>query len=338
MCYKAEIQKKNEKRLQMKFKEDNVPVFIQEATVLRIASRAARLNTWAVVKHMLVWLIENKYVEKNSIGDIEPDDLNKVMPMQMMEYLEHLLNEEGIARTTFITKKNVLSSFFGKLKERHYVRDNVVALVDSSEFKQVKTNRKKVDKTPLPEEISEMVENISKKPDEFLRIRNLSILRILYGTGLRVSELVGLDIEDVFLKEEDLDDRHPRPYILVISKGNYDYTDEGKDIVFLTKDATEAFHIWFDYRSKMENINSKAVFVNKNGKRTSEKSIKDMFNHYSNGKLSPHMMRHGYTTRLRRESNDPVFVQEQGRWKSAAMMNERYDSGTARSIASLDNM
>ena len=49
--------------------------------------------------------------------------------------------------------------------------------------------------------------------------------------------MAGLDIRDVYLDEQYIDSRHPRPYILVISKGNYDYTDDGKDIVFLTKDA-----------------------------------------------------------------------------------------------------
>lgn len=338
MCYKAEMQKKNEEKLQKKFDQDNVPMFIQEAVILRIASRDARLNTWATVRNMLLWMIKQGYIKQNSISKIEEEDLNKIIPMQMMKYMEHLLNEEGIARTTFVTKKNILSSFWGKLQERHHVRDNIVALVDSSEFRQVKTNRQKTEKLPLEEEISEMTRNIESQPDAFLRIRNKCILRILYGTGLRISELVGLDMEDVVLDESKLNERNPRPYILVISKGNYDYTDNGKDRVFLTKDATDAFHILFELRCKMENVDNKAVFVTKSGNRINVQTVKDMFRYYSNGKLSPHMMRHGYTTRLRRESNDPVFVQEQGRWKSQAMMNERYDSGTARSISYLDNM
>lgn len=338
MCYKAEIQKKNEEKLQKKFDKDNVPMFIQEAVILRIASRDARLNAWATVRNMLLWMIERGFIKKNSISEIEEEDLNKIIPMQMMKYMEHLLNEEGIARTTFVTKKNILSSFWGKLQERHYVRDNVVALVDSSEFRQVKTNRQKMEKLPLEEEIAEMLKSIESQPDNFLRIRNKCILRILYGTGLRISELVGLDVEDVILDESKLDKRSPRPYILVISKGNYDYTDNGKDRVFLTKDATDAFHILFELRNNMENVDNDAVFVTKAGNRINVQTVKDMFRYYSHGKISPHMMRHGYTTRLRRESNDPVFVQEQGRWKSQAMMNERYDSGTARSISYLDNM
>ena len=51
-----------------------------------------------------------------------------------------------------------------------------------------------------------------------------------------------------------------------------------------------------------------------------------------------HMMRHEYTTVLQRESNDPTFVREQGRWKSNAMMNNVYDSGASRSASVLENM
>ena len=50
------------------------------------------------------------------------------------------------------------------------------------------------------------------------------------------------------------------------------------------------------------------------------------------------MMRHEYTTVLQRESNDPTFVREQGRWKSNAMMNNVYDSGASRSASVLENM
>lgn len=339
MCYKAELQKKNEEKLNEQFTQENVPMFIQEAVIMRISGRNTRLMVWHTVKEMLNWMISKGYIKKTSVGEIDESDLDHIMPMQMMWYFDYLLKEKGIARTTFVTNKNQLSSFFGKLKERHYVRDNIVTLVDSSEYKATKTNRKKTAKQPLPEDIEEMMERLKSRKNEFLRIRNLTIFRVLRGTGLRVSELVGLDMKDVYLDAKYLDARHPRPYILVISKGTYDYTDDGKDIVFLTKDAIEAFKEWFEFRSHLDNIQDEnAVFVNRDGSRTSDKTIKDMFKTHSDGKITPHMMRHEYTMQLQRESNDRTFVQEQGRWKSSMMMDTVYDSGTVRSIGALDNM
>ena len=202
----------------------------------------------------------------------------------------------------------------------------------SEEFKPAKTNRRKMAKMPLHEDIVEMIERINKKKDEFVRIRNLIVLRVLRGTGLRESELTGLDIDDVFLNEE-------HPYIFVISKGTYDYTDDGKDIVYLTKDATVAFNEWLEYRNTLTNIlDRNAVFLNKNGNRLTVWDIQNIFKTYSSGKLTAHMMRHEYTTILQRETNDSTFVREQGRWKSDSVMVSTYDSGVSRSLEKLANM
>ena len=338
MCYKADLQRKNEEKLQGKFAEDSVPMFIREAVVLRISSRQARLNAWATVKTMLLWMITKKYINKNNIGELTCEDLDAVIPMQMAEYLEFLLVEKRISKPTLVTKKNQLSSFWSKLKERHYVMDNIVALADSAEFKPAKTNRQKAVKQPLPEDIADMMENINHIKNDFLRIRNSCIIRVLRGTGLRKSELIGLDDQDIYLDEKYIDARHPRPYILVTSKGTYDYSDDGKDIVFLTKDATEALYEWYKLKNTLKNIATESVFVNRDGTRIGVKTLRKIFEKYGEDKITPHMMRHGYAMELQRESNDPVFVQEQGRWKSQAMLRNVYDSGATRSIGALDKM
>lgn len=80
----------------------------------------------------------------------------------------------------------------------------------------MKTNRIKMEKMPLYEDIQEMIEKINKKPDEFIRTRNMVVFRVLRGTGLRQSELANLDMKDVYLDDKYIDERHPRPYILVL--------------------------------------------------------------------------------------------------------------------------
>lgn len=331
MCYKEEVQRKNAEKLQRKFEEQNVPEFIQDFFP-RIASRSARINYWSTIKNMLLWLMENSFVKRENIGDIIPDDIKSLRPAKMISYFEYLKYDKKISLNTLSTQKNQLGSFWEYLKEEHYLDDNIVHMVKSEEFKPAKTNRMKMEKMPLHEDIEAMIEKILKKPDEFIRIRNIMVFRVLRGTGLRESELAGLDIDDVFLEED-------RPYILVISKGTYDYTDKGKDIVYLTKNAAVALTEWLEFRSTVDNIvNNNAVFLNKNGKRMNEDNIQSIFKTYSNGKITPHMMRHEYTTVLQRETNDPTFVQEQGRWKSDKVMKGSYDSGASRSLDKLANM
>lgn len=331
MCYKEEVQRKNAEKLQRKFDEESVPEFIQDFFP-RIASRVARINYWSTIKNMLMWLMKKDFIKINKLSDITPDDLKCLRPAKMISYFEYLRYEKEISLSTLSTQKNQLGSFWQYLKEEHYLDDNIVHMVKSEEFKPAKTNRRKMEKMPLHEDVEEMIGKILKKPDEFIRIRNIMVFRVLRGTGLRESELAGLDIDNVFLEEE-------HPYILVISKGTYDYTDKGKDIVYLTKDATAALVEWIDYRGSLNNtIDTKAVFLNKNGKRMNEDNIQNMFKTYSGGKLTPHMMRHEYTTVLQRETNDPTFVQEQGRWKSDKVMRSVYDSGASRSLGKLANM
>lgn len=331
MCYKQEVQKKNETKLKRAFEENHVPEFITDF-FSQIASRGARINYWITIRDSLLWLIEKKYIEKEKISDIKPDDLSAVRSPKLISYLEYLKYDKGISLNTLQTKKNQLGSFWEYLKQQKYVEINIIHSIKSEEFKPARTNRRKMAKMPLHEDIVEMIERINKKKDEFIKIRNLIILRVLRGTGLRESELAGLDIDNVFL-----DEKHP--YILVISKGTYQYDDDGKDIVYLTKDATAAFREWFEYRSTLTNIvDSNAVFLNKHGKRLNEKDIQCIFKNYSGGKLTAHMMRHEYTTILQRESGDPTFVQEQGRWKSQKVMTSTYDSGASRSLSVLENM
>lgn len=337
MCYKAEVQKKNEIKLEEIFKKENIPDFIQDY-FLSISSRAARLNYWITIRNLFNWLIEKEYIECKSVSEITPEILDKVKDSKVIRYMDYL-KESEIKLSTLNTKRNQLSSFWQWMKNHHYCKDNIIQMIKSSEYKPVKTNRMKMEKMPLYEDIQEMIEKINKKPDEFVRRRNIAVFRTLRGTGLRESELAGLDLKDVYLDEQYIDSRHPRPYILVISKGNYDYTDDGKDIVYLTKDAITALTEWLKYRETLNNIiDIDALFLNKNGKRMNEDNIKAMFRIYSKGKLTPHMMRHEYTTVLQRESNDPTFVREQGRWKSDIMMNNVYSSGASRSVNVLDNM
>lgn len=333
MCYKEELQIKNGQKLQKSLDEYNVPDFIQDY-FLTLASRAARINYWSTIKNMLLWMIDNNYVNKNDISDIAIEDLYYISRTKMIKYFEYLKYEEKINLQTLQTKKYQLSSFWENLN--HITKgkcQNVIKEIKSEEFKPAKTNRLKLQKMPTQNDIELMMERIGKKPDEFTRIRNLDIVRVLRGTGLRLSELVGLDIDDILLNGNT--ESKNCPCLYVISKGTYDYTDNGKDIVYLTQDATSAFHEWFEYRKKYAAnhsvIDKHAVFINKNGKRIAQHNIQRLFESYSEGKITPHMIRHEYITTLSQDY-DIAFVQEQARHKNASITVGTYDSGASKAL------
>ena len=114
MCYKAEVQKRNEEKLNKMLKNENVPDFIQDY-FLSISSRAARINYWTTIRNTLNWLIENKYMGCCSISEITQKDLDGVTDSKIIRYLDYL-KESGIRLNTLTTKKNQLSSFWQWLK------------------------------------------------------------------------------------------------------------------------------------------------------------------------------------------------------------------------------
>lgn len=326
MCYKDELQRKNATKLQRKFEEDDVPGFIRDY-FCNLNSEAGKLNYYSVIMGMLNWMLSHKRIKKNSIGEITRTDLDSLSKTDIIAYLETLLSD-GIAPSTINTKKNILSGFWSHLVDEEIVNKNIIYSIPKTKFKIKKKNNAKV---PLPEDVMEMIENIKKKKDDFVRERNLIVVRVLKGTGLRESELAGLDLSDLHLVCKN-------PYITVMGKGVY-YTQDAEP-VFVSKDAKLAFKEWLEIRRKVSNIvDENAVFINKNGKRLNEDNIKTIFKNYSKGRITPHMMRHLYATVLYQESgHDAAFVQEQLRHSNVNTTLGTYAAGDSRSYEILENM
>lgn len=298
MCYKDEVQKKNGDKLQRRFEEDSVPKFIQ-TYFINIKSKKGAINYYIAIKDLLLWLMDKKIIDKTSLKDITPEDFYEVESEDVTLYLDNK-EQSGMSPTTLGTRKNIFSSFWNYLKrtKKCPVKENIIADVS---YKGISSNNNLITKFPSETQLKNMEEKIVKKKDKFIRVRNLIILRVLKGTGLRESELAGLDINKLYLDEEI-------PYIKVLRKGAYREIEE-KD-VYLTGDAVSAIKVWLEYRSGLKNIiDMDAVFVNKNGKRLNENNIQDIFRAYGDG-MSPHMIRHWYATVMANTGN-LAFTQQQ---------------------------
>lgn len=326
MCYKDEKQKKNAEKLQRKFDKDKTPVFIRDY-FYNLNSEAGKINYYSIIISMLKWMIENNRIKKEFVSEITEQDINSLSKTDIIVYLEILINN-GTSPSTINTKKNVLSSFWSHLADEGICDRNIIHSIPKTKFKIKKKNNAKV---PLPEDMMGMIEKIKQKKDDFIRERNLVIVRVLKGTGLRESELAGLDLKDLHLEEN-------KPYITVMGKGVY-YTQDAESVL-VSKDAKLALEEWLEIRNKVENIiDNKAVFINKNGKRLSEDNIQAIFRNYSGGKITPHMMRHLYATVLYQESgHDAAFVQEQLRHSDVNTTLGTYAAGDSRSYEVLENM
>ena len=276
--------KKNELKLQKRFDDENIPLFIQRYFI-NISSKVGAINYWIAIRDLLLWLMEKKIINKDKLSDIVQNDFFEVESEDVTLYLRSK-EQVGMSPTTLETRKNIFSSFWKYLKRSNKcpVKQNII---ESVVYKGISSNNNLVKKLPSEDQLRAMEEKIIKKPDEFVRTRNLVILRVLKGSGIREAELAGLDISDVFLNED-------MPYIKIIGKGKYREIEARQ--VFLTGDATDAIVEWIEYRKVLDNIfDENALFLNKNGKRLTEDNIKAIFKNYGNG-ITCHQLRHYYAT------------------------------------------
>lgn len=327
MCYKNEVQKKNAEKLQRKFEEVNAPKFLRDY-FYTLNSEAGKLNNWSVIIGLLNWLIAEKRIDKDSIAELTEEDMQKITKTDIIIYLEELLKKEELKPSTIETKKNILSGFWKNLVDEDIVNKNIIRSIPKTKFKTKKKNNAKV---PLPEDLTEMIEKMKNKKDDFVRERNLIIVRVLKGTGIRESELAGLNLSNLHLDCE-------HPYIDVMGKGVY--YEEDIDPVLVSRDAKLALKEWLKIRETLDNIvDNNAVFLNKNGKRLNEHNIQDIFRIYSKGKITPHMMRHLYATILYQESgHDAALVQEQLRHADVNTTIGTYAASDSKSYDALENL
>jgi integrase/recombinase XerC len=130
--------------------------------------------------------------------------------------------------------------------------------------------------------------------------RDRAILELLYSSGLRLTELVDLDLGDV-----DAQDATVR----VTGKGNKDR------IVPVGRKALAALARWLKSRSELAPADETAMFVSNRGTRISQRSVQARVSHWAkqqgiDAKVFPHLFRHSFATHILESSHDLRGVQE----------------------------
>ena len=266
---------------------------------IKIDSKAGALNYLGVIVDLLNWFIKEKMIDKTNISDIEPSDFTDIMAEDITLYLK-TKEQNGMSPTTLETRKHIISSFWDYMSrvKGTEIKDGFFKDVT---YKGIPSGNNLTKKLPTEKQLNDMEEKIMWKKDIPVRNRNIAIFRVLRGTGIRESELAGLDLTDLHLDEE-------MPYITILGKGVY--REMQNRTVYLSGSALKALKEWLEYRNTLNNIiDTEAVFVNKNGTRTTERNIKKIFENYGNG-ITPHMMRHYYASVMNQNGN-LAFVQQQ---------------------------
>ena len=205
-----------------------------------------------------------------------------------------VLNEKKYARRTIARHISALRSFY-----KFLLREN---LVDYSPLAKVRSP--KLDK-PLPVFLDELeISELLQLPDEMpLGRRDAAALELLYATGCRVSELVGLTLERI-----DLTNR----FVLLLGKGNKER------IVPLGNTCCRVLKAYYVYRREImlkHNEEHEYVFVNSRGGILTDRSVRRILDKYISQlairkNVSPHTIRHTFATHLLEHGADLRSVQE----------------------------
>ncbi|HHN64982.1 MAG TPA: tyrosine recombinase XerC [Nitrospirae bacterium] len=197
---------------------------------------------------------------------------------------------DGKNKTTVSRQLATLRSFFRFLHREGYIRKNPARLIPNP-----KTERR----LPRFLTVDETFQLVEKPTDlGFLPIRNRAILELLYGCGLRVSELVTLSLDDINLREA-----------LIRVKGKR----RKERIVPMGSKAVEALKEYMIERSLLKK-ESTALFLNRSGRPLSDRSIRKIVRKYAIqiglSNVSPHTLRHSFATHLLQGGADLRTIQE----------------------------
>lgn len=198
---------------------------------------------------------------------------------------------EGMKASSLATRLSSLRSFFDFLILRGEMSANPA--------KGVSAPRKK---RPLPKnlDVDEVNQLLEVNEDDPLAIRDRAMMELMYGAGLRLAELVSVDVRDVQLRSGEL---------RVIGKG-----DKERKVPFSGM-ATEWVGKWLLVRGDLAAPGEPALFVSKLGTRISHRSVQKRMAEWGQKQsvashISPHKLRHSFATHMLESSNNLRAVQE----------------------------
>ncbi|MFL6246389.1 MAG: tyrosine recombinase XerC [Thermoanaerobaculia bacterium] len=219
-------------------------------------------------------------------------ELSRVDHLTVRSYLAHL-SRRKLARASVARHLSALRSFFKYLVREGAVEANPARTVATPK------REKHLPTVMQPSDVALLLE----QPDVSnpLGIRDAAFLELLYASGLRIGELVGIDIDDLELRAR---------LVKVHGKGSKE-----RIVPFGTK-AEAALRAWLAVRTELvPDVDEQAVFVNYRGKRITTRSVRRLFDTYLKqaalrAGISPHTMRHSFATHLLNAGADLRGIQE----------------------------
>lgn len=254
----------------------------------------------------------NPLYRDRSIKEFTLDDLDRVTALDIEEYIEYLKlykpadNEEYVSNGErgIKQKLSALRTFYAYYYKHELIKNNPTVLVEMPKLHEKEIIRLDADEVArLLDYIENCENNINPHQRAYYektKYRDIAIITLLLGTGIRVSELVGLDVEDIDFNNSG---------IKVFRKGGNEM------MVYYGPEVEKALDDYLEIRSGITPVagHEHALFYSSQRKRINVKTVENLVKKYSSQvtttkKITPHKLRSTYGTALYQETGDIYLV------------------------------
>ncbi len=258
--------------------------------------------------------VRNPLLKDVDITRITLQDLESLDPMDIEEYFEYLkyYTYDGQEYTNDVRgikrKFAALRSFYAYFQKHRRITNNPTLIVDMPKLRKNEIVRLDSDEVG---ELLELVENGPDAPEgsrkrrffEQCKYRNIALFTLLLGTGIRVSECVGLNIQDLDFKNNRM---------RIVRKG------DKEDFVYFGEEVAQALTDYLEIsRQSITAVpgHEDALFLSIQRKRMGVQAIENLVKEYAGQittfkHITPHKLRSTYGTTLYRETGDIYLVAE----------------------------
>lgn len=252
---------------------------------------------------------KNSVCAKMDIKDYPLSVLDQISRMDIEEYLEYiaLYQKDGRDITNEERGKSrklaSLRSFYSYFFQNEMIEKNPAALVPLPKKHEKEIVRLEPNEVAILLDQVEGGEKLTKKEQEYHRktkLRDVALLTLLLGTGIRVSECVGLDLTDVNFEVDGIKIRR---------KGGYEA------VIYFGEEVETALLDYLELRHHMiaQEGHENALFLSLQNRRMSVRSVENLVKKYASRvttlkKITPHKLRSTYGTTLYKETGDIYLV------------------------------
>ena len=249
-----------------------------------------------------------KYVLRKEKATITLEDLDELQAKNIENYLSYLTyyeNNEKMLKNSERGKARKLASvrsFFKYLFNHDMIKSNVASKVETPKLHNKEIIRlekdeveRMLDAVYSPVSFTERRKNYNKNTQE----RDNAIVTLFLGTGIRISELVGLNVEDFDFSQNAFK---------VTRKGG------NQTILYFSMEVSDALLLWLQKRNTLKlDENEHAMFISLQNKRICVRAVENLVKKFAQEsaplkKISPHKLRSTFGTNLYRETKDIYIV------------------------------